>query len=148
MPEVHRKQIQVDEGLIDIHRHVNNQEYLRWMQEIAIEHSTLQGWPMARYLQTGASWYVRSHFIEYLKPALLGDCLLAHTWIAEMGRHSCQRRTLFMRASDRQILVRAKTQWIFVCLKNGRPLAVPQDVSSAFPLLTSEEAALAACQES
>lgn len=146
MPDVHRKPIQVDESLIDIHQHVNNQEYLRWMQEIAIEHSTLQGWPMARYLQTGASWYVRSHFIEYLRPALLGDELLAHTWIAEMGKHSCQRRTLFMRASDRQILVRAKTQWIFVSLKNGRPIAVQEDVRNAFPVLATDEAALAACQ--
>ena len=138
MPEVHRKQIQVDEGLIDIHRHVNNQEYLRWMQEIAIEHSTLQGWPMARYLQTGASWYVRSHFIEYLRPALLGDGLLVHTWIAEMGKHSCQRRTLFMRAIVWRIVVRDKNEWIFVRLKNGRPIAVPDEVRNAFPVLPTE----------
>ena len=146
MPRIFVQHMDVGADAIDIHRHVNNQEYLRWMQEIAIEHSTLQGWPMARYLQTGASWYVRSHFIEYLRPALLGDELLVHTWIAEMGKHSCQRRTLFMRAKDRQIVVRAKTAWIFVSLKNGRPITVPDEVRNAFPVLPTEEAALAACQ--
>ena len=69
MPEVHTKRIMVDADSIDIHRHVNNQEYLRWMQDVAIEHSTRLGWPMGRYLEIGASWYVKSHFIEYLRPA-------------------------------------------------------------------------------
>ena len=36
--------------------------------------------------------------------------------------------------------------WIFVSLKNGRPIAVPDEVRNAFPVLPTEEAALAACQ--
>ena len=79
MPAVHIKSLRVSEEAIDIHNHVNNQEYLRWMQEIAIEHSCLQGWPMARYLEQGASWYVKSHLIEYLRPALLGEDILICT---------------------------------------------------------------------
>ena len=82
MPAVHIKSLRVEKDSIDVHGHVNNQEYLRWMQEAAIEHSARQGWPMERYLEAGASWYVKSHFIEYLRPALLGDELLACTWIA------------------------------------------------------------------
>ena len=82
---------------IDIHGHVNNQEYLRWMEEIAIEHSTAQGWPMERYLNSGASWYVRSHFIEYLRPALLGDEIAVCTWVAAMTERESPRRTLFLR---------------------------------------------------
>jgi acyl-CoA thioester hydrolase len=39
------------------------------MQDIAIEHSAAAGWPMARYVELGAGWVVRSHFIEYLRPA-------------------------------------------------------------------------------
>ena len=40
MPEIHIKRFRVENDAIDVHQHVNNQEYLRWMQEIAIEHST------------------------------------------------------------------------------------------------------------
>ena len=146
MPEVHCKPVQVDEGLIDIHRHVNNQEYLRWMQDIAIEHSTLQGWPMERYLDAGASWYVKSHFIDYVRPAMLGDTLLACTWVAGMGERSSPRRTLFLRESDtnsdHQIVARAETQWIFVSLRNGRPIAIPEGVRNAFSIVESEDAVL------
>ncbi len=142
MPAIHIQHIQVEVSAIDIHRHVNNQEYLRWMQDIAIEHSSLQGWPMERYLQDGASWYVKSHFIEYLRPALLGDTLLACTWVAAMGERSSPRKTLFLRASDRSIVARAETEWIFVSLRNGRPKTIPPELRSAFQLIASDSDAL------
>ncbi len=144
MPRIYTKQLRVDEEAIDVHQHVNNQEFLRWMQEIAIEHSTAQGWSMERYLQSGASWYVRSHFIEYLRPALLGDDLLVCTWISDMQERSSPRQTLFLRASDRQILARAETQWIFVNLRNGRPIPIPEELRSAFEIVESEDEVLRA----
>ena len=147
MPEVHRKRIIVGVDSIDAHRHVNNQEYLRWMQELAIEHSTALGWPFERYLASGASWYVKSHFIDYLRPAQLGDTLLACTWVSAMDERSSPRHTLFIREShtnsDQQIVARAETLWIYVSLKTGRPLRIADDVRAAFPLVASEAAALA-----
>ena len=110
MSEVHRKRITVGVDSIDAHGHVNNQEYLRWMQELAIEHSTALGWPFERYLASGASWYVKSHYIDYLRPAQLGDTLLACTWVSAMDERSSPRHTLFLRESDRQIVARAPAQ--------------------------------------
>ncbi len=147
MPAVHTKIIPVGNDAIDIHGHVNNQEYLRWMQEIAIEHSGLQGWPMDRYLEQGASWYVKSHFIEYLRPALLGEDILICTWVENMSSRTSLRRTLFRRADDSQALARAATQWVFVSLKNSRPVSIPPELRSAFVLLDSEGKALAEIAE-
>ena len=146
MPEVHTRRITVGVDSIDAHRHVNNQEYLRWMQELAIEHSTALGWPFERYLASGASWYVKSHFIDYLRPAQLGDTLLACTWVGAMTERSSPRHTLFIRESDQQIVARAETLWIYVSLKTGRPLRIADDVRTAFPLVASEAAALAHLQ--
>ena len=146
MPEVHTRRITVGVDSIDAHQHVNNQEYLRWMQELAIEHSTALGWPLERYLASGASWYVKTHFIDYLRPAGLGDTLLACTWVSAMDERSSPRHTLFLRESDRQIIARAETLWIYVSLKTGRPLRIADDVRAAFPLVASEAAALAHLQ--
>lgn len=143
MPRIHRRSLCVGEDAIDVHRHVNNQEYLRWMQEVAIEHSTLQGWSMERYLDSGASWYVRSHFVEYLRPALLGDELLVCTWVAEMAARNSLRRTVFLRPADHALVARAETRWIFVDLKAGRPLTIPPEVRAAFEILAEESAVLA-----
>jgi acyl-CoA thioester hydrolase len=142
MPAVHIKTIRVEEESIDVHGHVNNQEYLRWMQEAAIEHSARQGWPMARYLELGASWYVKSHFIEYLRPARLEDEILACTWIAGMDSRSSPRKTVFLRRTDRRMLARAQTQWIFVDLASGRPRVIPEALRAAFMIVASEDAAL------
>ena len=139
MPEVHCKPVQVDEGLIDIHRHVNNQEYLRWMQEIAIEHSTLQGWPMARYLQTGASWYVRSHFIEYLQPCQAGEEIVIHTWVANFKKIRSLRKYRFVRVSDGAVLANAQTDWVFLDFRKGRPMAIPPEVLAAYVVVPEEE---------
>ncbi|MDR0577743.1 MAG: acyl-CoA thioesterase [Candidatus Accumulibacter sp.] len=143
MPAVHIKIIRVEEDSIDVHGHVNNQEYLRWMQEAAIEHSARQGWPMARYLELGASWYVKSHFIEYAKPARLADEILACTWVAGMSSRASPRKTVFLRRADRQTLTRAQTQWIFVDLASGRPRSIPEALRAAFVTIASEETALA-----
>ncbi len=145
MPRIHIKRFQVGREAIDIHGHVNNQEYLRWMEEIAIEHSTAQGWPMERYLNSGVSWYVRSHFIEYLRPALLGDEIGVLTWVAAMTERELPRRTLFLRnAGRRQILARAETQWTFVDIRRGRSVPIPGEVRAAFEIVESEEEALRA----
>ncbi len=143
MPRIFVKQFEVAGDAIDVMGHVNNQEYLRWMEEIAIEHSTAQGWPMERYLKSGGAWYVRSHFIEYLRPALLGDRIAICTWVAGMDERTSPRRTLFLRSGGRrQILARAETQWTFVDMKRGRSIAIPDEVREAFEIVASEEEAL------
>lgn len=143
MPEIHIKQFRVENDAIDVHRHVNNQEYLRWMQEVAIEHSTAQGWPMERYLERGSSWYVKSHFIDYLRPALLGDEVIIATWVSGMFERNSPRQTLFLRARDRQVLARAETQWMFVNLRTGRPIEIPAELRNAFDIVETESEAVA-----
>jgi hypothetical protein len=66
MPAIYEYQLTVPEAAIDGQGHVNNLEYVRWMQEAAIAHSIAQGWTAARYQEIGAGWVARSHWIEYL----------------------------------------------------------------------------------
>ena len=60
-----------------------------------------------------------------------------------MNDRSSPRQTLFLRENDRQILARAETQWIFVNLRNGRPVAIPGELRTAFDLVRTEADALA-----
>ena len=96
---------------------LNNQRYVAWMQEVATAHSAANGWPMERYLQTGAAWVVRSHFIEYLRPAFAGDALEIDTWAASLALRDVIRRYQFHRAG--LLLARAETKWVYVDIKSG-----------------------------
>jgi acyl-CoA thioester hydrolase len=127
---------------IDVNGHVNNLEYLRWMQEVATRHSAAQGWPVERYLKTRTSWVVRSHHIEYLRAAFAADSISILTWIAGFGEHMSPRKYLFWRARDQQILARAETLWVFVDASTGRPRRIPSEFKDAFDVIVDEENAL------
>ena len=85
---IYSKRFPVPAEAIDVQGHVNNLAYVEWMQDVAIEHSAAAGWPMSRYLALGAVWVVRSHFIEYLRPAFSGEPLAVHTWVPRFDQRS------------------------------------------------------------
>jgi acyl-CoA thioester hydrolase len=135
---VHSVAIEVGPSAIDENRHVNNTAFVRWMQEVAIEHTSTCGWPMSRYFEAGATWVVRSHYVEYLHPAFEGDALRVATWVAGMDSPRSTRRYVFWRDGDNRPVVRAETLWVFVGLETGRPRTIPEDLASAFILVPDE----------
>ena len=109
------------------------------MQDVAVAHSTAQDWPVERYFAAGAGWFVRSHYIEYLRPAFLGDSLAIHTWVAGFTSRSSPRRYRFVRDSDGAAVAKAETLWVFVDFATGRPVRIPADVAAAFPVVTDDD---------
>lgn len=143
MPRIYSHRFTVPAEAIDVHRHVNNVEYLRWMQDVAIAHTTALGWPMARYFEQRCSWVIRSHFIEYLRPAFLNDPIRLLTWVAGMGERSSTRKYLFWRESDRQIIARAETAWVFINTRDGLPQPILDEVRAAFSVVDDEAEVMA-----
>ena len=135
MPAIFEYRHQVTSDEIDGVGHVNNLEYLRWMQDAAIAHSTAQGWPSKAYHQLGQGWVVRSHFIEYLVPAFFGDEIVVRTWVADMKRVSSMRRYELLRITDGKQLAVASTNWAFVRFATLQPCRVPAEVLNAFELV-------------
>lgn len=135
---IHSKQFAVPLEAIDANGHVGNLAYVAWMQEVAIEHSNAAGWPMERYRKIGAGWVVRSHFIEYLRPAFSGEVVSLHTWVPQFDQRATPRRYLFVRDADRQILVRAETRWVFVDSTTGRRCPLPKDLVNAFEVVADD----------
>lgn len=139
MPRLLIERFTVTADAIDMNGHVNNQEYVRWMQEIATAHSHEQGWPIARYLAEGTTWVIRSHYIEYVRPAFRGDELLVATWVAGMQAQTSPRKYRFLRARDRKTVVEAETLWVYCDATNGRPIDITAEVRAAFPVVTDSE---------
>ena len=118
---------------IDANGHVNNVEYVRWMQEAAVAHADAAGCTDATRL-AGASWVVRSHRVEYLRPARSGDRVRVLTWVADYRRVASLRRYRFVRAGDGTVLARGETDWIFVDATTGRPKSIPEPIRAMFAL--------------
>jgi acyl-CoA thioester hydrolase len=139
MPRVFGHTFSVPEDAIDELGHVSNLKYLAWMQDIAIRHSAAQGWPVGRYLENGAVWVVRSHFITYLRPAFARQTITLQTWVAEFKQRSSTRRYLVRRKSDERVLVEAETLWVYVDRQNGRPRRIPDELRAAFEVVSGEQ---------
>lgn len=136
--QVFSRKLAVPADVIDANGHVNNIAYVRWMQDIAIEHTTAVGWPMERYFTTGATWVARSHFVEYLRPAFAGDTLVVHTWITGMATRSSPRRYLFLREGEAKPVAKAETLWVCVDVATGRPVRIPDAMRAAFPVVPGD----------
>lgn len=139
MPAVFEYQHQVTSDEIDGVGHVNNIEYLRWLQHAAIAHSSAQGWPTKAYHELGQGWVVKSHYIEYLVPAFLGDEITVRTWISDMKRVTSMRRYEILRRNDGKQLALAKTNWAFVNFSTLQPCRAPMSVTSAFEIVPDHE---------
>ena len=141
---VYVQRFDVPADAIDVNGHVNNLAYLGWMQDVATAHSAACGWPLSRYLETCTSWVVRSHHIDYERPAFAGEALTALTWIRAFGARSSPRRYAFWRAGDRALVAKAETMWVYVDGRTGKPARIPDDFQSAFDLVPDDKVVLQA----
>lgn len=128
---------------MDGNGHVNNLECL-WMQEVAMAHSDARGWDLERYQAAGSSWVVRSHAVEYLRPAFAGEDLTVLTWIEGFEQQESRRHYLFWRERDRKVLARAHTLWVYVDAATGRAKPIPAEFKAAFAVVPDEKEVLRA----
>jgi acyl-CoA thioester hydrolase len=131
MDPVFRLQFRVSAEVVDANRHANNVAYVQWMQDAAIAHAEACGG--ARLAEElGGSWFVRTHRIDYLKPAFLDDEITVLTWVADWRKVRSRRRYRFTRSSEKTVLAEGETEWVFVDAATGRPKAIPERVVAAF----------------
>lgn len=128
-PEVFELPIAVQATDIDQLGHVNNVTYLRWVQDVAVAH-----WEAAAPTadQAALVWVVLRHEIDYKRPAVAHDRILARTWVGPATRLRFERRTEIVRAADRQLLARARTLWCPLDARTGRPAEVSAAVRARF----------------
>lgn len=123
---------EVPASAIDEYGHVNNVVYVQWMQDAAVRHvrSTAE-----LKDPENRGWFAREHRIEYLVPAFEGEQIEVRTWVAEVKRVRILRKYEFRRKPDDTLIARGSTQWIYVDLASGRPLPIPAQVLSLFPVV-------------
>ena len=139
MPAIYDWKHVVSERDLDDLGHANNISYLKWMQSASLAHSAAQGWPIEAYRALGQGWVVRSHYIEYLTSALLGDEIVVRTWVANLKKVTSLRRYQIIRLSDQVTLAKSCSDWAFVDFSSSVPKRIPIEVSQAFEIVPDEK---------
>jgi acyl-CoA thioester hydrolase len=118
---------------IDELGHVNNAVWVQWIQQVAVAHWDAVA---AQAHKEAYFWVVVRHEIDYLRPALAGDRIIARTWVADAPHGARFERFMEFTGADGKTCVRARTQWAIIDRAAGRPIRVPADLVA--PFLTQE----------
>ena len=112
---------------IDQLGHVNNIEYLRWVQEVAIDH-----WNAIAPKDDldKLIWVVLRHEIDYKAQAFAGDELTVRTWVGTASRLKFERHTEIFRGA--KLLAKALTIWCPIYRASGKPIAPSDAVRELF----------------
>ena len=113
---------------IDELGHVNNAVWVRWIQDIAVEH--WQGTATTDQVETYV-WVIVRHEIDYRGNLRVGESIDARTWVVDAPRGAkMDRHVAFER--DGKTLVEARTTWAILNRATGRIARVPVAVSARF----------------
>jgi acyl-CoA thioester hydrolase len=135
MSPVYEHVVQVTAAMVDGNGHANNVAYIQWMQEAAVEHARVSGCTRAS-VAVGATWVVRSHCIEYLRPTFAGDTVRVLTWVADWRKVRSLRKYKLVRASDQKVVAEAETDWVLVDVATGRPRTITEEIRRALPVVS------------
>jgi len=121
--------IAVEPADIDPLGHVNNVVYLRWVQDAAVAH-----WRAAASAedQEALLWVVVRHEIDYKRPALLDDEIIARTWVGTATQRAFERHTELLRRNDMRALAQVRTVWCPIDAETGKPTDVSDEVRARF----------------
>lgn len=132
MPATHTRTFRIRQYECDAYGHLNNSNYVRFMQEAALDASAAVGWDIARYREINHSWVIHETEIEYLDELVYGDSVEIKTWVADFRRVRSRRVYEFRRVRDGQLTARAHTDWIYIDTETLRPAAVPEQMKKDF----------------
>lgn len=70
---------------IDFANHVNNQVYIRWLEDLRMEMLRVY-YPLERLMAENTAPILASTEIHYRRPLVLGDAPLGAMWVHQLGR--------------------------------------------------------------
>lgn len=114
---------------IDVHDHVNNIVYLRWVQDAAVAH-----WMAVvdENFDQNLIWVVARHEIDYKRPLVRGDDVVIHTWVEPHSAATSVRYCEIQKQPEGELVAKARTIWCLYNTTTGRPQRIPAAVERYF----------------
>lgn len=103
------KSIEITPEYLDQNQHVNNVQYVKWVEWIATEH-----WDSLKEKSKYAEniWFLVDHSISYKKQAYLGDEIMVRTYPESPEGIRQPRKVEFYKNGE--LLVDSRTRWIMI----------------------------------
>ena len=124
---LHHHSIAIAADDIDFMGHVNNANYLSWVQEAVIAH--WQKFAPSEVISTHL-WVALKHEISYRKPAFLNDAVIAELVLDKVHGTRAFYTTLIKRGEE--VLAEVQSSWCCVDAITHRPVRIAKDIAEFF----------------
>lgn len=128
-PEIFEKQLVVEKRHLDKQEHVNNVEYVQWVQDVAEAHWEARA---TKEQKSQVIWVVVKHEINYKKEAFLGEHISLQTYVGEVTHVTSVRHVIIKNTDTGKVLAEAKTTWCLLGSATKRPVKISDDLKKVF----------------
>jgi acyl-CoA thioester hydrolase len=129
MPIIFESTFEVTATDLDAMQHVNNVRYVQWVQDISEAHWTHAAKPI--WLEQ-YKWVAINHFIEYKKPAFLGDQIQIKTHVNQHTGVKSNRLVRAFNATTGELLMQSSSWWCMIDATTLKPTRIPKEVVEVF----------------
>jgi acyl-CoA thioester hydrolase len=113
---------------IDHYQHANNVAYVSQLEITSWAHSNHLGLTIEQYQALDRGLAISRHEINYLAASHLNDLIDCATWIVDCdNRLKLARQFQFIRRSDQQTILTARTEFVCIALSTGKPKRMPKE---------------------
>lgn len=114
---------------IDMNNHVHNSKYLDYVLAARYDQMTrCYKMSMDEFIAMGLGWVVKTCFIEFKRPLVLGDTITVRTGIEEMGVSSVKVRFEIFRKESGKLASDGYFEYTMVNLNSGRSEVIPAHI--------------------
>ncbi|MFN8379608.1 MAG: thioesterase [Anaerolineae bacterium] len=132
MPAIYKRTFRVRSYETDSYGHVNQVNYLRYMQESALDASAEVGYDGAAYDALGTLWLIHDTEIEYFHSLRYGDSVEVTTYVGDFRRVRSRRFYEMHLVGSGELVAKGSTDWIYLDRATQRPQAIPPEMVRAF----------------
>ncbi|WP_282017821.1 acyl-CoA thioesterase [Salegentibacter mishustinae] len=128
-PEIFEQSFLVEKKHLDEQNHVNNVQYVQWVQDVARAHWEVRA---TKEQNDKFFWIVVKHEISYKQQAFLGDKILLQTYVGETSHVKSTRHVIIKNADSGKVLVEAKTTWALMDQEKKKPAKISEELKKVF----------------
>ncbi|MEO6027871.1 MAG: thioesterase family protein [Candidatus Binatia bacterium] len=124
---LHRR---VESHDLDALQHVNNSNYVSFLEQAALDAVGLHGWDLPAQIAAGGHLAAVRHDLEYLDAALYGETIAIATWTTAVDDNGIERHTLLHRGDARHPLLQSRSHYRWIT--DAGPTVLPTALREAF----------------
>lgn len=127
--QIYSKEITVTASDLDELQHVNNVQYVQWVQDIAEAHWTAKA---SKAILNNYFWVLLNHHIQYKSEAKLDDVIVITTFVVKSEGLTSTRRVEMHNKKSNKLIVSSETIWCLMKYATKKPTRIPEGISNLF----------------